>query len=1130
MEKLKKPFLFFLALLLLVGSINVTTRVFAEDTVVAGTDTTAPADSTENNNVPPSTIDEENSEVANSQTESVPVNENQTETTDNDTEVTASDVAEAENLAVQPIAVGTGKNSYTVTYDAGDGQFDDGSKTNTVTYNVKSDPVVKYSHTDNVDDTGKQNGNYGNNEKKTEVVTIPGADQLTVTVTYGGESANYDYLNIFSGSHPEYTASDSSKADIVKKLGGGQHASQTKTYTVQGDSVTFAWKSDSSGCGDGYGYYATVTYSGRTISGGYKRPSVPEGKKLDGWATTQNGAVVYPKTGIPDTENITSNMTLYAVYSDFNWIVDWEYTLNNTNNTILLKKYNGDETTFKIPAKATIEGLNYTTVIGRTDNSKARLDTGVISNLSFQNGVQTNSSFSMLFYGNAIIKAIDFNGVDTCQVTNMSFMFNGCSSLTSLDISHFDTSKVTSMSNMFYNCSSLASLDVSHFDTSQVTGMDGMFSGCSSLTSLDVSHFDTSKVTNMTSMFYNCNSLTSLDVSHFDTSKVTSMWDVFYNCSSLTSLDVSHFDTSQVTDMSYMFIDCNSLTSLDVSHFDTSKVTNMTSMFYNCNSLTSLDASHFDTSKVTDMHYMFIDCNSLTSLDVSHFDTSKVTNMQSMFKDCSSLTSLDVSNFDTSKVTDMINMFVGCNSLTSLDVFADKNTFTAIKGFSSIGYGYATVNSKLSRIRLHKGNGNGDSSKLCAFVQQNKNKTVDGYTGNWTAFSEQNHANGSELTPDISFVGKNYSSLQNAYFSITDEQWAENPDGIWFVWEKADDVPKTYTITIHPNNGTLNVSDGSIKKNSDGSATVTVTYNSSNYYALGVSASRTGYTATGLYTATSGGTKLWNNGGNCLQDGTYWSSSNKWIHAGNIDLYPQWKANTYTVTYNSNGGSGAMSADTATYNSAYKTQKNTFTRIGYTFTGWNEKANGSGTAWHLGSSSSGTYESGNSWTWTYTHNITLYAQWEKLTDLKVNAVVSGNMGSRDKEFSFMTQFPSSLYNKNLTVEKSDGTTSTIVVNASGVASFKLKHGETITFKDLTDEQAKAIKALPDLGIKEQDYSSEGYSTVYSVSSELDGTLVMSYKNTRQSAVPTGNHMGTGITAIIVIGFAGLIFMIRKKRK
>ena len=96
--------------------------------------------------------------------------------------------------------------------------------------------------------------------------------------------------------------------------------------------------------------------------------------------------------------------------------------------------------------------------------------------------------------------------------------------------------------------------------------------------------------------------------------------------------------------------------------------------------------------------------------------------------------------------------------------------------------------------------------------------------------------------------------------------------------------------------------------------------------------------------------------------------------AGNGTLVAQWAPNRYTVTYNSNNGSGSMSPDTVTYNTAYKTKKNAFTRTGYTFTGWNEKVDGSGTAWSL--ASSGVYEANKTWTWTYTHDITLYAQWK----------------------------------------------------------------------------------------------------------------------------------------------------------
>lgn len=94
-----------------------------------------------------------------------------------------------------------------------------------------------------------------------------------------------------------------------------------------------------------------------------------------------------------------------------------------------------------------------------------------------------------------------------------------------------------------------------------------------------------------------------------------------------------------------------------------------------------------------------------------------------------------------------------------------------------------------------------------------------------------------------------------------------------------------------------------------------------------------------------------------------------------FNLYAAWVANTYTVSYNANGGSGTMENSTATYNQEFKTTANAFTRVGYTFAGWNESADGTGVAWGISSSDSGTAESGNSWTWTYTKNITLYAVW-----------------------------------------------------------------------------------------------------------------------------------------------------------
>ena len=88
-----------------------------------------------------------------------------------------------------------------------------------------------------------------------------------------------------------------------------------------------------------------------------------------------------------------------------------------------------------------------------------------------------------------------------------------------------------------------------------------------------------------------------------------------------------------------------------------------------------------------------------------------------------------------------------------------------------------------------------------------------------------------------------------------------------------------------------------------------------------------------------------------------------------ITIYAGWLANQYTVSYDGNGGAGSRNTDTVTYNTLYTTPSNPFSRTGYTFAGWNERADGTGTDW--------TNWIGRGWTWTYTNSIKLYAQWSK---------------------------------------------------------------------------------------------------------------------------------------------------------
>ena len=352
-------------------------------------------------------------------------------------------------------------------------------------------------------------------------------------------------------------------------------------------------------------------------------------------------------------------------YSGTKDTVTWEIY---TDGTLVIRPTEGDEGTFpKTDFYFYAPWRNYKSMI---------------KSVEIRETVHVQGSISNMFKDLGNCSSFDLTGLDISAATNMRQMFYQCKAAKSIEgISDWDTSNVTDMSSLFYSCNALTSLDVSGFDTSNVTDMDHMFYGCNKLTSIDVSGFDTGKVTDAEYMFCNCNALISIDVSNFDTSNVTDMGHMFYGCNTLTSIDISNFDTGNVTQMNNMFGDCEGLTSLDVSNFDTSNVITMNNMFYNCSALTSLDLSGFDTGNVTDMSFMFYNCSDLASLDLSGFDTGNVINMRAIFQNCESLTSLNLSGFDTKKVTSMIFMFSNCGSLSSVDIgenfrFKGKNITT----------------------------------------------------------------------------------------------------------------------------------------------------------------------------------------------------------------------------------------------------------------------------------------------------------------------------------------------------------------------------------------------------------------------------------------------------------------------
>lgn len=119
----------------------------------------------------------------------------------------------------------------------------------------------------------------------------------------------------------------------------------------------------------------------------------------------------------------------------------------------------------------------------------------------------------------------------------------------------------------------------------------------------------------------------------------------------------------------------------------------------------------------------------------------------------------------------------------------------------------------------------------------------------------------------------------------------------------------------------------------------------------GTKPTRTGYTFLGWSTSSTATSATYSAGG------SYTANSA-------ATLYAVWKAITYTVSYNANGGSGAPGNQTKTYGKTLTLSSTKPTRTNYNFKGWGTSA----------SATTVSYAAGGS----YTNNaaITLYAIWE----------------------------------------------------------------------------------------------------------------------------------------------------------
>lgn len=200
--------------------------------------------------------------------------------------------------------------------------------------------------------------------------------------------------------------------------------------------------------------------------------------------------------------------------------------------------------------------------------------------------------------------------------------------------------------------------------------------------------------------------------------------------------------------------------------------------------------------------------------------------------------------------------------------------------------------------------------------------------------------------------------------------YADDFTGNQDVWHSTNNHRSTvkvgmYDLTLNPNGGTVVTESGTKTANAYKPAKNQLIYLGGNFNSMAwAKPSRTGYTLTGWFTAATGGTKVHGADGKCTNEGTYFKNGN-YQKAAALTLYAQWKANSYTVTLNANGGSCDKKTISVTYDKNYETLP-TPTRKGYTFTGWYTAATG------------GTKVKSDTKV-AITANQTLYAQWKAET-------------------------------------------------------------------------------------------------------------------------------------------------------
>lgn len=501
--------------------------------------------------------------------------------------------------------------------------------------------------------------------------------------------------------------------------------------------------------------------------------------------------------------------------------------------------------------------------------------------------------------------------------------FSGCDSLVTLEIP--TESQLTTIGN-----SALWSTGFTTLDLSNATGLNSIgsfaFQDCEKLQSITFPDIDALTINNLA--FDGTTSLASLDLSGI--SSLTINGDRTFRNSGLQSIDLSDTNLTSIPDQA--FYGCSSLTTVTLP---TSLTSIGDSAFVN-SGLQSIDLSETSVTSIPYQAFWF--CESLSDVKLPSRITSIGT---SAFCRCTSLT-----EFDFNSLTSLAS--IGASAFEGSGIIVADLSKTQLTTIMDGAFHY---NDSLTTVILPKTVTNIKPQSF-NYCENLTTLTIPDNSGLTTIGS--NAFEGTGLTElDLS----NASSLNNiangAFGSCGSLTKVTLPSSITTVPTGAFNGSPVSEIIIHgsctvifnPNGGTGSQTFQTI---TNGSGTL-----DANAF------TRTGYTFARWNTAADGtGTDYADNSTFVVGEGV-----------ASVVLYAQWTPITYTVEFNSNGGTGTMANMPMTYDFPANLSSNAFTYDGHAFAGWNTAADGNGTAYTDGQEVSNLASTSGA-------TVTLYAQWK----------------------------------------------------------------------------------------------------------------------------------------------------------